>query len=62
MFVLANHPLEFAESFISRLDESLSEIEKARPLSNMQKRWLTFCILAIAVSNTICWKASSGSV
>jgi len=57
MFVLADHPLEFAKIFISQLDQSLLKIEGAKPLSQIQKRWLTFCILAIAVSNTICWKA-----
>ena len=57
MFVLADYPLEFAQFLVSQLDQALLKIENARPLSNMQKRWLIFCILAIAVSNTICWKA-----
>lgn len=57
MFVLADHPLQFATVFISEIDKSLSGIEGAKQLSNIQKRWLTFCILATALSNTICWKA-----
>ena len=56
MFVLADQTLEFASDFIDEVDGSLSEIDGAHGLTNLQKRWLTFCILAIAVSNTICWK------
>lgn len=56
MFVIADKPLEFAHNFVEQIDLSLSDIEGAKVLTHLQKSWLTFCILAIAVSNSICWK------
>ena len=55
MFLLADKPLEFARIFIDQIDTALQTIEGAKGLTKIQKKWLTFCILAIALTNTICW-------
>jgi hypothetical protein len=49
-------PLPFATDFVEELDAALRTLRPEAGLSNTQKRWLTFCILAIAVTNGVCWK------
>ena len=53
MFI--DKPLLFIEDFIDRLDLSLRETGKYNYLSRKQKYWLSFCLLAILVTNSVCW-------
>jgi len=55
MFI-SSETLPFVKNFIESLNEALKEIDPRADLSKTQKRWLGFCILAIAVTNSICWK------
>lgn len=48
---------EFVNSFIDAMDDSLQQIEGVRGLTNWQKKWLAFCLMAILITNQICWKA-----
>lgn len=55
MFI-SSEILPFVKNFIESLNETLKEINPQADLSKTQKRWLGFCITAIAVTNSICWK------
>lgn len=48
-------PAPFINEFVEALDESLRKIEPSAGLSNLQKKWLAFCVLAILVTNSVCW-------
>ncbi len=48
-------PLPFIKDFIDRLDLSLRETGNNNYLSKSQKYWLSFCLLSILVTNSVCW-------
>ena len=48
-------PLPFVTTFIDALNEALEDSSPGLGLSNGQKAWLSFCILAILVTNSVCW-------
>ncbi len=53
--MLFHKPLPFVKAFVDELNDA---IEKCRPgcgLSSSQRWWLSFCIMAIIISNSICW-------
>ena len=53
MFIVK--PLPFVTTFIDDLDEAIEESKPGWGLSGIQKAWLSFCILAILVTNSVCW-------
>lgn len=53
MFVVK--PLPFVTTFIDALNQALEEYRPGWRLSGIQKAWLSFCILAILVTNSVCW-------
>jgi hypothetical protein len=49
-------PLPFVSTFVEELDESLREQDpQSRGLSNRQRYWMSFCMMAIMMTNSICW-------
>jgi len=48
-------PLPFVTSFIDALNQALEEYQPGWSLSGIQKVWLSFCILAVLVTNSVCW-------
>jgi hypothetical protein len=53
--MLFHKSLPFVDAFVDELNDA---IEKCRPgcgLSSKQRWWLSFCIMAIIISNGICW-------
>lgn len=48
-------PLKVCDEFVELLNDSLSKIG-AKPLTRLQKIWLSICITGVIVTNTICWK------
>lgn len=59
--MLIDEPLPFIKSFIDEIDQVLQEHSPSAKLSKAQKFWLSFCCLAIAVSNSVCWAKFSRS-
>ena len=59
--MLIEAPLPFIKDFIESVDQSLQEISPHARLSLTQKGWLSFCCLAIAIINTVCWAKFSRS-
>ena len=53
MFI--DKPLPFIKGYIDLLDTSLRKTGKHNYLSNKQKYWLSFCLLAILITNSVCW-------
>jgi len=48
-------PLPFVTSFIDELNRAIKEYNPEKSLTLIQKGWLGFCILAIIMTNTVCW-------
>jgi len=53
MFIVK--PLPFVTTFIDALDKAIEESKPGWGLSGIQKAWLSFCILAVLVTNSVCW-------
>src|ERR1700682_5925103 len=52
---MINEPLDFIKEFIDLLDEGLKKHDSNYSLSNLQKKWLCFCLMGILWTNSICW-------
>ena len=53
MFIIK--PLPFVKTFIDELNKGIKQYSPKSELSNIQKGWLSFCIMAIIYTNTVCW-------
>lgn len=53
MFIV--EPLAFVTVFIDELNNAIREYRPDACLSRIQKAWLGFCIMAILVTNSVCW-------
>ncbi len=45
----------FVTAFIETLNEAIEKHEPGSSLSRTQKYWISFCIMAIFITNTVCW-------
>ena len=50
-------PLPFIKGFIDQLDQGLRDCAPTRKLSKAQRWWLSFCLMGILLSNSVCWAA-----
>jgi hypothetical protein len=48
-------PLAFASNFIAQLNKSIALETHHLRLSARQTLWLSFCVIAILLSNSVCW-------
>ena len=48
-------PLPFVTFFIDELNRAIKEYNPDKSLTRIQKGWLSFCIMAIFMTNTVCW-------
>jgi len=53
MFII--QPLPFVRSFIEAIDAALATHHPGWRLSRLQKAWLSFCIMAVLLTNRLCW-------
>jgi len=53
MFI--SEPLPFVKSFIELLNQAIKEYNQNLKLSRIQQSWLSFCIMAIFLTRTVCW-------
>ena len=53
--MLMQESLAFVNEFIEQINNGLLEIDPDANLSKAQKRWLSFCIMGILISNRLCW-------
>jgi len=48
--------LPFIRVFVDEVDRALRRLDPDAGLTMIQKGWLGFCLLAIVVTNSVCWK------
>lgn len=53
--VIIGKTLPFVSAFIEFLDEGIKEHRPDSGLSRIQKGWLSFCIMAVLITNSVCW-------
>jgi hypothetical protein len=54
--MIFSKPQPFISTFVEDIDEVLREWDpQCRGLSNRQKYWISFCIMGIIMTNSICW-------
>ena len=53
--MLIEEPLPFIKNFIAQLNEAISACYPEKRLSRIQQCWLSFCVMAIIVTNSVCW-------
>jgi hypothetical protein len=55
MTMLIGKPLPFVSAFVDAIDEAIGKHSPAQGRSALQRAWLSFCLTAILVTNSICW-------
>ena len=50
-------PLPFIKEFIDQLDQGIRDCAPTCKLSKAQRGWLSFCLMGILLSNSVCWAA-----
>ena len=53
--MLFDEPLPFIKNYVSQLNEAIKIHCPEKPLSRTQQYWLSFCVMAIMVTNSVCW-------
>jgi len=53
--MLFDEPLPFIKNYVSQLSEAIKTICPEKQLSRTQQYWLSFCVMAIMVTNSVCW-------
>jgi len=54
--MLIGETLPFVNAYIEELDRTLRTLDPGAGLSSIRKGWLGFCVLAVIVTNSVCWK------
>jgi hypothetical protein len=47
--------LPFVSAFVEAIDAAISKHSPGQSMSALQRAWLSFCLTAILVTNSICW-------
>jgi hypothetical protein len=53
--MLLKEPLDFAQNFIKPVNEAIKLETPGKALSRTQCYWLSFCITAVILTNSVCW-------
>jgi len=48
-------PLPFIRAFVEAMDEAIAAHSPGQRMAALQRAWLSFCLTAILVTNSICW-------
>ena len=54
--MIMGNPLPFVEEYVERLSASLDSHQPKAGLSRGQKAWLSFCLMGIIVTESVCWQ------
>jgi hypothetical protein len=54
--MLIGKTLPFVTGFVDEVNRALKRIDPDAGLTRIQKEWFGFCLLAIVVTNSVCWK------
>lgn len=55
IWMLLKEPLDFAQNFIKSVNEAIKLETPGKALSRAQCYWLSFCITAVILTNSVCW-------
>jgi hypothetical protein len=53
--MIFDEPLSFVREFVRELSDALERNKAGYGLSKIQREWLSFCLMGIMVTNSICW-------
>lgn len=53
--MLFKEPLPFIQNYVDNLNEAIKVCCPDRQLSRIQRWWLSFCVMSIIVTNSVCW-------
>jgi len=53
--MIIGKPLPFVRAFVDAIDAAIGEHSPGQGMSALQRAWLSFCLTAILVTNSICW-------
>lgn len=53
--MLITKPLQFITEFIEGINEMIGIYRPGCDLSLIQKSWISFCIMAVFITNSVCW-------
>lgn len=55
--MIVSKPLPFVTQYVEKLSDGLEQKHPTgKPLTWGQKQWLTFCIMSIFVTESVCWQ------
>jgi hypothetical protein len=53
--MLFEEPLPFMRDYVDELNNAIKTFCPGRQLSRIQRYWLSFCVMSIIVTNSVCW-------
>ncbi|MBF0121460.1 MAG: hypothetical protein HQK79_21740 [Desulfobacterales bacterium] len=53
--MLISEPLPFVKNFIDEVNQGIKKHKPDACMTSNQKIWLSFCIMAVLMTNTVCW-------
>lgn len=53
--MLFREPLQFIKEFVEKINDALGKYKENCRLSSTQQFWISFCLTAIIMTNTVCW-------
>ena len=53
--MLFRESLPFIKEFVEELSKTVASRNSGKGLSFTQRAWLSFCMMGIVVTNTVCW-------
>jgi hypothetical protein len=54
--MIMGSPLPFVEEYVEQLSASLESHQPKAGLTRGQKAWLSFCLMGIIVTESVCWQ------
>jgi hypothetical protein len=53
--MLIGEPLLFIKNYVEKLNDAIKTYCPEKGLTRIQRHWLSFCVTAIIVTNSVCW-------
>ena len=53
--MIINDSLPFIKDYLANINEVIKRGGGSKPLSQLQRTWLSFILLGILVTNSVCW-------
>ena len=54
--LIGNHSLPFVDNYVNQLNHKTKHYPKAKLLTPGQQAWLSFCLMGIIVTESVCWQ------